>query len=254
MQLIISLTQLLPELLQAILPPLIQGITQLTLGLIDALPAIVTMIADIIPDLIPQIVEAIMIIIPALIQNLPLFVKTGLKLVGGIIKGIILGVAQLVKSLVDLAKKGIDKLREKFSGKSVWEIGKELVKGLWNGIHNAKDWVLDKIKGFGKSILNGIKKIFGISSPSKEFEIIGRFNILGLEKGMEKESLKLQDTFDSMFDLSPNLYGSSSLNLSPNVTVVNNINMKQDALGQMVNDIKTFSGGAKNDYSYGMGA
>ena len=38
------------------------------------------------------------------------------------------------------------------------------------------------------------------------------------------------------------------------VNVVNNVNMKQDALGQMVHDIKTFSGGAKNDYSYGMGA
>ena len=77
---------------------------------------------------------------------------------------------------------------------------------------------------------------------------------MGLEKGMEDEKIKLQDTFDSMFDLSPNLYGNSSLNLSPMVNVTNNITMKQDSLGQMVNDIKTFSGGAKNDYSYGMGA
>jgi hypothetical protein len=29
--------------------------------------------------------------------------------------------------------------------------------------------------------------------------------------------------------------------------------MRQDPLGQMVNDIKTFSGGSKNDYNYGMG-
>ncbi len=252
--LINGIIPLIPQLIQAVLPALIQGITQLTIGLIEVLPEMVMMIADMIPELIPQIVEAIMILIPALIQNLPLFIQAGLKLVAGIAKGIILGIAQLVKSIVELAKKGIDKLKEKFNGKSIWEIGEMLVKGLWNGIKNVHQWLMDKLKSFGKSVLDGIKGIFGISSPSKEFEIIGKFNVMGLEKGMEKESLKLQDTFNGMFDLSPNLYGSSSLNLSPTVNVVNNITMKQDNLGQMVKDIKTFSGGAKNDYSYGMGA
>ena len=32
------------------------------------------------------------------------------------------------------------------------------------------------------------------------------------------------------------------------------VNVKQDPLGRMVQDIKTFSGGAKNDYNYGSGA
>ena len=72
---------------------------------------------------------------------------------------------------------------------------------------------------------------------------------MGLENGMEEESLKLQDGFEDMFSLSPNLYGTAHSNLSPQINVFNEINMKQDNLGQMVNDIKTFSGGAKNDYS-----
>lgn len=252
--LINGIIPLLPQIIQAVLPALIQGIVQLTIGIIEALPDIIIMIADMLPTLMPQIVEAIMTIIPALIQQLPAFIKAGAKLVGGIVKGIILGVAQLVKSVADLGQKALNKIKEKFSGKSPLEIGKMLVKGLWNGIKNVKDWVLEKIKGFGKSILKGIKKIFGISSPSKEFEIIGKYNVLGLEEGMRKESLKLQDGFDEMFSLSPNLYGTSRTNLSPQINVVNQINMKQDSLGQMVHDIKTFSGGAKNDYSYGMGA
>ena len=165
---------------------------------------------------------------------MPLFYKAGWKLFVGLAKGIALGAAELVIKIYD--------------------IGKDLVKGLWNGIKSAKDWVLDKIKGFGDSILDGLKDFFGISSPSKEFAIIGKYNIMGLEEGMKKESLKLQDGFDEMFSLSPSLYGTSSTNLSPNIEVFNNITMKQDSLGQMVNDIKTFSGGAKNDYSYGMGA
>ena len=37
-----------------------------------------------------------------------------------------------------------------------------------------------------------------------------------------------------MFSLSPSLYGTANTNLSPQVNVINNINMKQDNLGQMV--------------------
>ena len=72
-----------------------------------------------------------------------------------------------------------------------------------------------------------------------------------MEKGLEKEKAQLQDTFDSMFDLSPSLYGASSVNLSPNVNVEVYSSYKQDPLGQMVRDIKTFSGGSKNDYNNG---
>lgn len=251
--LINGIIPMIPQLVQAVLPALIEGIVQLTIGIIGALPDIVMMIADILPTLMPQIVQGIMTLIPALIKTIPEFIKAGLKLVGGIIKGIINGIAQAVKTVADLGVKMVNKLKSMFSGKSIWQIGEMLVKGLWNGIKNVTGWITDKIKGFGKSVLKGIKKIFGISSPSKEFEIIGKYNIMGLEEGMQKENLKLQDSFDSMFDLSPNLYGSSSLNLSPNVNVINNIDVKQDNLGQFVSQVKTFSGGAKNDYSYGMG-
>ena len=37
-----------------------------------------------------------------------------------------------------------------------------------------------------------------------------------------------------------------------NQTIIVNANFKQNSLGQTVRDIKTFSGGAKNDYNYGM--
>ena len=61
------------------------------------------------------------------------------------------------------------------------DIGKNLVEGLWNGINDAKNWVLGKIKGFGESILNGIKSFFGIASPSKLFkEQVGKNLALGV--------------------------------------------------------------------------
>ncbi len=41
--------------------------------------------------------------------------------------------------------------------------------------------------------------------------------------------------------------------LRPNIKVIVNNNMELDPLGQVVSNIKTFSGGAKNDYNYGQG-
>lgn len=248
------LNSMLPDLINQLLPILITGITDLTIGIINVLPDLITMIADILPALIPQIVDAVMTIIPALVKQTPAFLKAGWQLIKALIKGMWDLRFRLWEGIVNMASNGIAKLKEWFSWEKVGNIGKMLVKGLWNGIKDTTSWILSKIKGFGKSVLKGIKKIFGIASPSKEFEIIGKYNVMGLEEGMKKESLKLQDSFDSMFSLSPSLYGTANTNLSPQVNVINNINMKQDNLGQMVKDIKTFSGGAKNDYSYGMGA
>jgi hypothetical protein len=67
---------------------------------------------------------------------------------------------------------------------------------------------------------------------------------------MQKE---VQGQIAETFQVSPQLANSSSLHYSPNVNVINNVDITQDPLGQMVNNIKTFAGGAKNDYNYGAG-
>lgn len=247
------IVQMLPDLIQQLVPVFLQGITQLVIALIDILPDLIIMIADILPDLIPQIIEAIMLIIPALVEHLPEFIAAGWELIKGLIQGLWNGWTTLLYNIGTWVVKLVNKLKDSTIGKFI-NIGVDAIKGLWQGIKNSYDWIKNKIKGWIGDVMSFIKKLFGISSPSKEFAIIGKYNVMGLEEGMEKESIKLQDSFDDMFSISPNLYGTATNSLSPQVNVINNINMKQDSLGQMVNDIKTFSGGAKNDYSYGMGA
>lgn len=283
-----NLVPLIGPLLQAILPALIQGTSTLIMGLVQALPGIIQILmgmlptiiqelanmlpviltsliqglvmiiqelANQLPTLIPVIIDAILSTIPMLIDNLPLFIEAGFKLLGGLIAGIL----NALPILLARAGEIVVDLVEYFKGmpKMIWDCGKNLIQGLWNGIKSAKDWVLDKIAGIGNSIMKKIKGIFGIHSPSTEFAWVGKMNMLGLEKGMEDMKGQVNSTvggmFDDMFSLSPSLYGSSSTNLSPQINVVVNNNMEQDPLGQMVNNIKTFSGGSKNDYNYGMG-
>lgn len=283
-----NLVPMIAPLLQAILPALIQGTSTLIMGLVQALPSIIQILMDMLPTiiqelanmlpiilealiqglimiiqalaqqlptLIPVIIDAILSTIPILIDNLPLFIEAGFQLLIGLLQGLIQAVPKLLSYIPKIITSLVGYFME--LPKKLVNIGKNMVMGIWNGIKNVSKWILDKIKGFGKSILNGIKSIFGIHSPSTEFAWIGKMNMVGLEEGMEDMKGQVNSTvdgmFDDMFSLSPSLYGSSSTNLSPQINVVVNNNMEQDPLGQMVNNIKTFSGGSKNDYNYGMG-
>lgn len=74
----------------------------------------------------------------------------------------------------------------KIPGK-VKTVGINLVKGLWNGIRNMQSWVISKVRGFGNSVLTGLKNFFGIHSPSKVMEEqIGKNLALGVANGITK--------------------------------------------------------------------
>lgn len=228
--------------LVVILPQIIDALLQATIAIIQAL-------AEALPDLIPAIVEAILEIIPVLIDNLPLFIEAGIKLIVGLIQGLIQSAPKILVALKDIAVSMINYIKQ--LPKKFLDIGKDVIKGLWEGISNKVTWVVDKIKGLGKKILSAAKSIFGIHSPSTEFAWVGKMNILGLEQGMEDMQPQLQRTINGMFDLQPNISGSMSNTYSPQMNVIVNNNMELDPLGQVVNKIKTFSGGAKNDYNWG---
>lgn len=144
-------------------------------------------------------------------------------------------------------------------------IGKNIVQGLWNGISGLKNWVINKVKSLGKSILNGIKGILGIHSPSTEFALIGKFSILGLEEGFENNEKELHKTIEDTIGLDflkngsvnvSNMYGNLTPNISNNQPIYVNVeaDMDVDKFGRaFINDIKVFSGGTKNSFNYGGG-
>lgn len=116
-------------------------------------------------------------------------------------------IANVVTSIVN----GFTSLPSKMA-----EIGTNIVQGIWNGINNAKDWILDKIKGFGDAVLDGLKSFFGIASPSKLMrDQVGVFLAQGIGVGFEKEmrnvSRTMQNSIPREFDVDSkvNVHGSS---------------------------------------------
>ena len=259
---LILLSNTLQEQLPVLIPQIVAGVMDLVPKLLDHLPEIINCGIQLLVGLANGIVNAIPILIdklPQILESLiegfytlaPLLLTVGPVLIAKVANGLIKAKPQLLSKIPEIIyamargfKNGVG---------NFLDIGSNLIGGLWQGISNKVDWVVSKIKGMGRRVLNAVKGIFGVHSPSTEFAWVGKMNMVGLKKGMEDMQPELQRSIDSMFDLSPSLYGSASTNLSPQINVVNNISMKQDPLGQMVNDIKTFAGGSKNDYNYGMG-
>lgn len=64
------------------------------------------------------------------------------------------------------------------------QIGKDMIKGLWDGICGMGQWIWDQITGFFGGIVDGIKGFLGIHSPSKVFAEIGEYSGEGFGQGL----------------------------------------------------------------------
>ena len=113
------------------------------------------------------------------IQNLPsTLANIGRSAMSGL-GNAISGAIGTVKSAASNIVSGIASTLQSLPGRML-SIGKDLVRGLWNGISDMTGWIIDKIQGFGSSVLNGIKSFFGINSPSKETYWMGKMLDEGL--------------------------------------------------------------------------
>lgn len=138
----------------------------------------------------------------------------------------------------------------KGAGNNIKNIGSDMIKGLWSGLSGMKDWVISKVKGMGKSILEGLKKVLGVHSPSTEFAIVGKYSAEGYVEGLEDMQKQIDRTIGETFNPFTSSTIGSMTSSAPTSNITINNSMEMDSLGQLVNNVKTFSGGAKNDYNY----
>lgn len=78
--------------------------------------------------------------------------------------------------------RALDWLRNLFS--KFVEVGKNLVKGLWEGITGAAKAVGDGIKNLCTGLVNRVKSFFGIHSPSTVMAQLGEYMSLGFSNGI----------------------------------------------------------------------
>lgn len=172
------ITQIVDTLIEN-LPAIIEGGMQLIIGLILG-------IANAAPTLITKIVELIPVVVKALMDNLPALVDAGLQLIIGVSKGIIQAIPILLKSLPEVINSIVNGLKGSLG--KVMDIGKDMMRGIWDGIASMGSWLTNKVMGFFKGMLDGVKSFFGIHSPSTVFQDeVGKFLAQGIGVGFTGE-------------------------------------------------------------------
>lgn len=92
-----------------------------------------------------------------------------------------------------------------FTGARDWlvEAGKDILRGLADGIDAAKGWVREKIEEVGESIPGWIKTPLGISSPSKVMrDEIGQWILPGVALGVDDTEDDFRRTLESALNVS----------------------------------------------------
>lgn len=206
------LTESLPIILEQgtqILNTLSEGIFEAVPLLLEQLPTIITSIADFFVENLPTILEqGIMLVtnlalgivegipellnqLPAIItsisstisDNLPTIIETGVNLLLQLASGIISAIPELVAQLPQIISAIVSGIGAGLG--AIVDIGKSIVEGVWNGISAMGSWIKEKVSGFFGGIVDGVKGLLGIHSPSTVFAGIGDNMAAGLGKGFE---------------------------------------------------------------------
>lgn len=254
---LIEMVNTLLDNIDLLLDAAVELIIGLTEGIINALPILIERAPEIVIKLVKAIIKAVPKILEAavrLIETLVIGLRDNLYKVVEWAKGI----PERIKNAI---VEGLHKLRD---------AGGQCMEGLVGGLKSKWEALKGTVSDLGNGIVNKVKSTLGIHSPSKVFKQEVGVNIgLGLIEGLEETEKAINNKISNMNSdmltglqvnagnmnntLSPQLIGNANTHLSPQINVVVNNNIEQDPLGQMVNHIKTFSGGSKNDYNYGMG-
>lgn len=118
-------------------------------------------------------------------EKLPEVLKLGIQLIVSLVKGLAQNLPELLRGTLALVDAIISAFLDSLP--DIIEVGKDIVRGVWEGIKAMGAWLGEKVSSFFSGIVDGVKGILGIHSPSRVFAGIGQNMALGLGQGFEKQ-------------------------------------------------------------------
>ncbi len=118
-------------------------------------------------------------------EKLPEVLKLGIQLIVSLVKGLAQNLPELLRGTLALVAAIISAFLDSLP--DIIEVGKDIVRGVWEGIKAMGAWLGEKVSNFFGGIVDGVKGILGIHSPSRVFAGIGQNMALGLGQGFEKQ-------------------------------------------------------------------
>lgn len=169
------------------------NISELSAQLIENVGTVAENVLPVVETVLKNIAQAVQEDGPAMIEKfvsyaiekLPEVISLGLQMVVSLVKGIAQNIPQLVTSVLNMMATIAQTIWDSLP--DIIEVGKNIVRGLWEGIKAMASWIGDKVSGFVGGLVDGVKGVLGIHSPSRVFAGIGQNMALGLGQGFEKQ-------------------------------------------------------------------
>ena len=101
-----------------------------------------------------------------------------------IIAGLKKGITDAISSVTETAKKILSAIKSAFDNFSLFDIGKNLIQGLINGVNNMIETAKNAVANVGNAVIDKVKNVLGIHSPSTVFYEIGGYIDQGFANGI----------------------------------------------------------------------
>ena len=192
---------------------ILDGISQWGVEIVNRAIAISTSFVDNMINLISQLPGRLLEILTQILSNvinwgnnmLLKAQKTGMDFVNGIInflkelpgkistllneiiKKVTSFVTDMANKATEAGKGFFNKIVEALAGlpDKMYEIGSNIVSGIWNGISAGWDWLVGKVKDLANSLFEGAKEALDIHSPSRKFKWLAEMCVAGWDEGAE---------------------------------------------------------------------
>lgn len=268
---------ILPPLTQIInsLLPLLKPIADLLNPIIKILMAIITPLVQIISSILPPFIDLLstilQVILPPLTAAIDFFasvLSTKIQAAFGIVQPIFDLIGNQFNMIKNIISNLIDFIKNVFTGnwKAAWQNVVNIFKSIMSGIANIIKAPINAIIGGINGFIKGLNKI---KIPNWVPVVGGKGINIPLIPKLATGTNYVPDDMLAMIHegeavvpkkFNPYANGIDSTRITsmqntynPNIQVYNNVNIEQDPLGQLVHNIKTYSGGSPNDYNYGAG-
>lgn len=238
-------------------------------GILQLVSTLAEGFADMLPILLPAIVNIIGQIADSLTEpkNVKMILTSVLYIVGAVVVALVKALPEIGGVIVKLGVNILQTLKElgssilsrigpwfsqtisKIGGfvsdvigkiaalpNKVIQIGRDLAAGLWKGINEKLQWLKGKIDSFGKSIVDKVRSVFKVHSPSKVFAEIGTFLAEGLGVGWEDALPEVRtDMAKSLNGLTGNMSATVTANGSAGALTENNTTFNGSPITVIVN-------------------
>ena len=249
----LGIADALPELIPSIIEAIILIVDTLLANMdkiLEAAFAIIGGLAEGLLNALPRLMEALPQIITTIIEfitsNLPAIIEMGITLIVQLAAGLIQAIPQLIAALPQIIVAIVSGLGSAVG--SVMQIGIDIVKGLWEGIKSMGKWLSDSVGNFFGGIVDGVKGLLGIHSPSTVFAGIGGnmgegigVGFLNAMNGVEKD---MQKAIPTEFDVNATVNGKGNAEKTINhtgvirVEGVNNQNEMTSVVDIIINQLR----------------